>query len=113
MTKKEIIEEVARCFLSARSKTAKESAATVALRDIDTNAPFVFAAVDNSTVVCLQPIGRKRTGELNEILDKARRLESAAWYYCHPQDGVSCTTYLTVVASIENYINNRLKKKKP
>ena len=109
MTKQELITEVGRNFLTAKNKTARDAAATVALNGIDTNKPFVYAVVDSSTVVCLQP-GTKSASELNEILEGARLLNSSLWYYYHPKKGVFRTTYLTVVQSIEEYIRRRNKK---
>lgn len=109
MTKQELITEVGSNFLKAKNKTARDAAATVALNGIDTNKPFVYAVVDSSTVVCLQP-GNKSESELNEILDGARLLNSSLWYYYHPKKGVFRTTYLTVVQSIEEYIRRRNKK---
>ena len=109
MTKQELITEVGSNFLKAKNKTARDAAATVALNGIDTNKPFVYAVVDSSTVVCLQP-GNKSENELNEILEGARLLNSSLWYYYHPKKGVFRTTYLTVVQSIEEYIRRRNKK---
>ena len=109
MTKQELITEVGSNFLKAKNKTARDAAATVALNGIDTNKPFVYAVVDSSTVVCLQP-GNKSASELNEILEGARLLNSSLWYYYHPKKGVFRTTYLTVVQSIEEYIRRRNKK---
>ena len=109
MTKQEIITEIGSNFLKAKNKTARDAAATVALNGIDTNKPFVYAVVDSSTVVCLQP-GNKSASELNEILEGARLLNSSLWYYYHPKKGVFRTTYLTVVQSIEEYIRRRNKK---
>lgn len=111
MTKQELITEVGSNFLKAKNKTARDAAATVALNGIDTNKPFVYAVVDSSTVVCLQPGGNKSAGELNEILDGARLLNSSLWYYYHPKKGVFRTTYLTVVQSIEEFIKRRRNKK--
>ena len=109
MTKQELITEIGSNFLKAKNKTARDAAATVALNGIDTGKPFVYAVVDSSTVVCLQP-GNKSAGELNEILDGARLLNSSLWYYYHPKKGVFRTTYLCVVQSIEEYIKRRNKK---
>lgn len=110
MTKQELITEIGSNFLKAKNKTARDAAATVALNGIDTNKPFVYAVVDSSTVVCLQP-GNKSASELNEILEGARLLNSSLWYYYHPKNGVFRTTYLTVVQSIEEYIRRRRNKK--
>lgn len=110
MTKQELITEIGSNFLKAKNKTARDAAATVALNGIHTDKPFVYAVVDSSTVVCLQPSGKKSASDLQEILEGARMLNASVWYYYHPKQGVCRTTYLTVVSSIEEYIKRRTRK---
>lgn len=111
MTKQELITVIGRNFLKAKNKTERDASATFALNGIDTNSPFVFAAVDSSTVVCLQPSGKKGIDELNEILEGAKKRNSSVWYYYNPKSGVCRTTHLCVVQSIEEFIKRRGERK--